>query len=181
MAGKIKAPLPEMAPNQWMALGCSMGHQRRVGRIAVSWSWLEDTIESVIWLLLGVSMDDGRVFTAKADANRKIQWLCALARLKLSDAERDQIDPLLKELNELRVIRNFVVHGSWAILQPDGIHIAMSTWENSPPGVVSSETFPDWRMEEIGRRIELAKIVIMSWEKKHAASRGISLPQSAER
>lgn len=71
---------------------------------------------------------------------------------------------LLASADQLRDDRNFIVHGTWAILQPEGQPTSSSIRAKSEPGQVIAEHFPHQRMNAIisginRTRIELVNIL----------------------
>ena len=67
----------------------------------------------------------------------------------------------LAAADELRDDCNFIVHGSWGMLDPEGVPVALSLRAKSNPGEVVSEGFPHQRMRAIVREIIKTKQEIM--------------------
>src|SRR5436309_272703 len=82
-----KPPIPELSDDNIYRAGISMKQERLIGRLTVAWAALELVMQDAIWTLLGVGVDDGRILTAGADANRKMQWLGAFANKHFSGDE----------------------------------------------------------------------------------------------
>jgi len=80
----------------------------------VAWSKLEACMEDLIWSLLEVEIEEGRIMTARVDAVGKIRMLRELGELEMPEEMFHRLSPTLDEIDVLRDDRNFIVHGSWA-------------------------------------------------------------------
>lgn len=154
---KFVPPKPkhkEMEPHQKAIFGVGMQHERLVGRAVIEWSRLENVLNDVIWRLLDLSFEDGRSLTGRADANTKIALLRSIAPRHLVDP--DKLEALLLALDTIdasRDDRNFIVHGAWGRIAPDGIPMAVSLRSKSKPEEVTGESFDAARMRKIIRTI----------------------------
>lgn len=175
-----KPPKPPLLPFQGpesIRPGISMKQERLIGRVCVAWAGLEATLQDILWQMLGVPIDDGRIFTSAADAKRKLQWLNAFAGKHLKGDEWTRLKTALDAIEQARGDRNFVVHGQWATHISTGDPIAMSVKEKAPdPTEVIAETWPDGRMLELVDVINAAKSELMRWANSHALARGKSPP-----
>jgi hypothetical protein len=129
-------------------------HQKLIGRLVLSWSFLEGSMQVLIWEFLNLSMSDGRIITSRLDASTMIPMLRSLAIRHIADqtAFQEFLDDLAT-VDGYRNDRNFVVHGSWLVLQPENIPAAMSLRPEAEAGGIVTETFPTQRMREIIRAI----------------------------
>jgi hypothetical protein len=117
-------------------------------------------------------VDDGRILTAGADANRKMQWLGAFANKHFSGDELKEIKEILAALNQARQARNFILHASWATHIPSGDAVGASVKEKSDdPTLIVVERFSESKMQNICELIDAVKWVLMEWREKHEASR----------
>jgi hypothetical protein len=180
MADSRKTPPPPRLNDRDVRGHVSMQHERLVGRLMISWARLEAIMQDTIWTLLGVDSDDGRVLTAKADANRKIQWLRALAKSHLSGEDLESLTNILNVVDTLKDDRNFVAHASWFTTVADNLPIGSSYREKADPGMVVAETFSADRMREVIRRIDTARFALVVWDELHKTSRGKSPPLPAD-
>jgi hypothetical protein len=146
-----KPPYQKMRPDQQAAFGVGLQHERLVGRVVIEWSRLEAVLNDLVWGFLGLSFEDGRALTGRNDASTKIALLRVLAPRHL--ASDDKLEALLLALDTIdaaRDDRNFIVHGSWGQMQPEGTPLAMSLRaKSSRPDEVTGETFPPDRMRRI--------------------------------
>jgi hypothetical protein len=173
-----KPPISPLESGQWVQPGISEIQYRLIGRAIVSWAWLEAAMQDVLWTLVGVPIEDGRILTQRTDATRKIQWIRAFASRHLLGAEKTEMTSVLEDIEILQGDRNFIAHGSWATLMPDGLPMASSVREKSDqPDKIVSETFSQQRMVTIIQRIDAAKLKLARWRDKHEASRGKPPPQ----
>jgi hypothetical protein len=130
----------------------SLNHQKLMGRVVIAWAALESCMQAVIWEFLGLSMSDGRIITSRLDAAAMIPMLRALGLRNLIDDKIQDFLDLLVAIDEYRGDRNFIVHGTWILL--NNIPAAMSLRQDAEPGKVVTETFPRERMYEIVHGIE---------------------------
>jgi hypothetical protein len=149
-----KPPYKELRPDHKPVFGVGMQHERLVGRVAIEWSRLENVLNDIIWRFLHLSFEDGRALTGRDDAVTKINLLRVIAPRHLADD--DKLEALLLSLDAIdacRDDRNFIVHGTWGRLEPEGTPLAMSLRAKSKPEQVTGETFPPSRMYQIITRI----------------------------
>jgi hypothetical protein len=131
--------------------------KRLIGQVVVEWSWLESALDDMIWQLLGLDLEDGRALTKRTDASTKVAILNSIAPRYLDGPALDAIQDALSDINEIRDDRNFVVHGVWGMLRPDGVPIVMSLRSNSAPTEITSETFSHERLRQIANDTRKAK------------------------
>jgi hypothetical protein len=60
-----KIPHKELRADQKPIYGVAMAHERLVGRVVIECSRLEAVLNDLLWKLLGVSFEDGRVITGR--------------------------------------------------------------------------------------------------------------------
>jgi len=140
-----KPPFKEMRPDHKPVFGVRMQQERLIGRVAIEWSRLENVLNDVIWRFLNLSFEDGRALTGRDDA--AINLLRVIAPRHLTND--DKLEALLLALDAIDSIRddrNFVIHGAWGHVEPDGTPLAVSLRAKSKPEQVTGETFPPARM-----------------------------------
>jgi hypothetical protein len=129
-------------------------------------------MQDVLWSLLGVKIEDGRVVTQRTDAARKILWMRTFASKHLEGDDLTEMRVILKDIALLQGDRNFIIHGSWGTLMPEDVPIAASVREKSDKSdEVVSETFDKDRMEDIIIRTDKAKMKLIAWRNRLEASR----------
>jgi hypothetical protein len=96
-----------------------------------------------------MSFDDGRLLTERVDATRLIQILRVLGPRYLEGEPLQTLIDLLATTDQLRDDRNFIVHGTWMVIQPEGHATSSSIRTKSEPGQVVAEHFPHSRMRAI--------------------------------
>ena len=109
-----KPPIQRMGHRK-LRSGVSMLHERLVGRLVIAWGFLEAAMQDCIWHILNVPLEDGRVITARADANTKLQWLRSLSKRHLKDTELLALTKILDVISDAQDDRNFIVHGVWEL------------------------------------------------------------------
>jgi hypothetical protein len=90
-----------------------------IGKAVVAWSRLEHSINEIIWALLRVSVEDGRIITASLDTRYRLNLLRALGDRRLAEIDVKLLSDLIKKINELNEYRNLIVHGLWVTILPD--------------------------------------------------------------
>ena len=108
----------------------------------------------LLWRFTGLSFEDGRTVTERMDPARTITLLRFLGPRKLDGERLQSLIDLLATADQLRDDRNFIVHGTWAILDPEGVPTASSIRTKSEPGQVVAESFPRERMLAIIKAIQ---------------------------
>lgn len=167
-----KPPLVPHRPDQTLLLTVSNEHQMLMSRVIMAWSKCEAALHDIIWTMLNLEEDDGRILTRSVGAKMLIPMVRALG---LRHVMYDDI-PLLEDALDLadarRGDRDFIAHGLWGTLMPENVAMAMSMKPDSPPGTVTTETFPDAKMRVIEADIRRVRDVITRVRDGLSASRG---------
>jgi hypothetical protein len=115
-----KPPRLPLRPDQYTEPRISDRHCELMGEAIANWAKLEVNLDIVIWLLVKMPVEDGRILTPRIDANQKIQILRVLSRKNATELFKSfNFNELLNKIDELRDDRNFLVHGTWCTLMPD--------------------------------------------------------------
>jgi hypothetical protein len=138
-----------MRPDQTGHPDIGLIQEKWIGRVVVEWSRLEACLHDMIWACAGVSMEDGRVLTARQDVTRLIAMLHVLLPRNLDGDALNKTLDAIEDANRLRDDRNYIAHGTWGTLMPEGHKISASLRAASKPGEVTSEHFPVERMRQI--------------------------------
>jgi len=174
---KQKPEIQPLPPGHWLEPGISSEQERLIGRVCVAWSRLEHAMQDVLWQMIGVPIEDGRILTANADASRKLQWLGSFAKKNLAGSELDELKATFALIDAARQDRNFIIHGSWGLIMPGEIPMCMSVKEKGPdPTEIITESFPAERMEDIIRVTDKGRIALMDWANLHARAKGADEP-----
>jgi hypothetical protein len=121
-------------------------HEWLIGRSVVVWSFLENQMSELIWGLLGLEIERGRIITGRMDASSKISKLRELGKVVLNCATYEFMTETLDHIDIQREDRNAVVHGTWA-LDDQMTPIVLSLKQKAlAPDEVVSEAFPESRM-----------------------------------
>jgi hypothetical protein len=155
---RTKPPVEPIGDNPQYNPEVSLQQLRLIGRVIVRWGKMEAALDDLIWHLLDLHPDIGRLLTNKMDASRKIQLIRTLAEICMPQDMFFALSPVLDDIDVLREDRNFIAHANWfTSLAPKYEPMAMSIREKAAPGQVVSESFGDKRMWAIARGIDLAK------------------------
>jgi hypothetical protein len=167
-----KPPRRPLRPDQHTKPWISDRHCELMGEAIANWARLEVNLDILIWLLVKMSDEDGRILTPRIDANQKIQILRVLSRMNATELfESLKFNELLNKIDELRDDRNFLVRGTWCTLMPDNEPFGSSLRQKAEPGMISSETFPEARMNEIIQNIKLSIQYLRGFTEAIVASR----------
>jgi hypothetical protein len=167
-----KPPRKPLRSDQRVEPTISDKHCELMGEAIANWARLEVNLDMLIWLLVKVSDEDGKVLTSRVDANQKIQMARKLSQTNVPALVKSlKINELLNKIDELRDDRNFLVHGTWGTLMPDNVPFGSSLRQKSEPGMISSETFPEARMNGIIRDIKTAITLLGKFMQAIGASR----------
>jgi hypothetical protein len=138
------------------------GQFELIGQVAAAWSHLEAALDDLIWHFLDLPDDDGRIITGGLDATRKLELARRLAERYLPAAALESFAAMLTALDDLRLDRNFVIHGVWGSIAPaNKLAAALSFRPKAPPGEIILETFPPVRMRSIADGIDTARFQIL--------------------
>jgi hypothetical protein len=124
-------------------------------------SKLHACIEDLIWRLVNLKFEDGRVLTERMDISRLIPIARVLSRRYLKEPILQDVINALLRADEIREDRNFIVHGTWCTVFPEGIAYSASLRSKSEPGEATAEEFPHHRMRRIVSEIIRVKRVIV--------------------
>lgn len=134
-------------------------------------------MEDLIWSLLKVDIERGRVVTLRVDAVGKIRMLRELGQLEMTEAMFHRLSPTLDEIDVLRDDRNFIIHGSWGRTRPGMTHVAVSLRPKPlAPDQVVSETFSEARLRGIIDGMDRTKWVLIELMRELHTLPGRSVP-----
>jgi hypothetical protein len=165
MAKPPKTPRPEKPPflpfrkDHAVSPRISDAQKIRIGTVIERWSKLEATMDDLIWTMLKLRFEVGRLITNRMDTTGKIRLLRQAGSFVLSEEQFHRLSPIVDQIDILREDRNFIAHGSWGTLMPENVPICSSVRPNAKnPDEVAAETFPPERIEAIASEIESLKL-----------------------
>ncbi|AGK58262.1 hypothetical protein HYPDE_32948 [Hyphomicrobium denitrificans 1NES1] len=132
---------------------------RLIGQFLVEWSKLEAALDDLIWRILGLSDDDGRVITTKFDARTRIEVLIVLGQRYFEGWRLRFLVAALDATDNLREHRNFIAHGVWGRMS-GGVAVAMSLKPKSELGEIIGQSYPHDQMRELTMDVLKAKRII---------------------
>jgi hypothetical protein len=152
----------KLSKDQRLEPGVSDEHIALIGLVTEQWPRLEVALETLIWHFLKLDPDDGRIVTANMDARTKIRMIRALAKRHIKARHiKTQLSELLLTIEKvLAKERNWITHGIWSTIMPDGLPTASSLREELDPGYVGSQGFPPERMKNLVTSINNAAHLI---------------------
>jgi hypothetical protein len=134
---KPKGPSPsprtvKRRPDQSLTDAVPKAHLELIAGVIIQWSRLDGVIQELIWKLLKLDIEDGRVVTCLNDISVNISILRTLFRRKLPKAVADAFLLRLNQLTPLMEARNLVAHGLWATVMPEGDPGVLSLRKRTP-------------------------------------------------
>lgn len=129
-----------LAPNQ--------NHLSAIGRVAIQWTFLERTIETLVWELAPLKQPNAQAITTHISTLSLIDTANALAHERLRGTEFEQkLRLLLSHIsNTLRPKRNSFVHGIWG---PTASQDKIALLETTARGVVKFKLGEEMTAEDI--------------------------------
>jgi hypothetical protein len=158
-----KPPIQPAREDDGFRTAVAMKHEKLIGRFVVAWSKLENAIDDLIWHLLDLPVEYGRVITTRLDATGKIRILKALGDLTYTESERSALNETIGKIELLKDDRNFIIHGTWGTSKLDNEPLALSLRPKSDPSKIIGETFPEARMREILDATEARKAELIAF------------------
>lgn len=126
---------------------------RLIGLIVQHWSYLEHTLEKVIWEALQVDHTVGRCVTEDIQFQQRSKMLGKLIKTKYAPMSKVWKNTGAT-LKVLEATRNLIVHGLWQRIEGVPHAVAHSLRRKSTaPGKVYGEGFPTTRMQEFDEHI----------------------------
>jgi hypothetical protein len=159
---KPTAPKLPFRPGKSAVPGIGLIQERLIGRLVVERSNLEAGLNDMIWHLLNLSIDDGRVLTGRFDAVTNISMLRVLAPRFLEGDHLNDLLAVLSAADKMREDRNFIVYDVWGTLIPEGTPNAISIRAKSEPGEVIAEGFSHTRMKLLIKNVVSAKNILVN-------------------
>jgi hypothetical protein len=121
-------------------------HQQLIGRVAIEWAMFENCLNDMVLRFIGLPFEDGRLLTQRLDPSKAIALLRVLGPRYLQGEPLQELVDILAMADQLRGDRNFIIHGTWAVIMPENHPTASSVREKSEPDEVVAEHFPRERM-----------------------------------
>jgi hypothetical protein len=139
-----------LRPDQHIDPDVPITHQKLIGKVVVLWAKVENAMQDAIWQFLGLEPEDGRILTARNDAQDNILMLRSFAKRYLDAGRFEEFDKtVLKVIEARQEDRNIIVHGAWGTLKPERTPISTVLRRKSDVGEIAAETFSDSRMRQI--------------------------------
>ena len=122
-----------------------------IADVVIHFAKMEAALEGLIWTILHLSVDDGRLIT-RMDARPKIALAKTLAeRRGLGISNPKLPDTYWETIDKLRGYRNDVVHSAWLMVDGE-IPLAVSYAMKSDEGHIVGDAFSIERLEAIARQ-----------------------------
>ena len=101
---------------------------REAGRIIIRWAHLEFRLQQIVWHLLLVTEEQGRVAVREPRVSDRIDMIVDLAKLRNLTIDFDRWTKIKTDAEPLNSKRDLLAHGIWA-LHPDQTWMVLNTEE----------------------------------------------------
>lgn len=136
-------------------------YTREIGRIITKWSYLENYLQSIIYIMLGVNDIVGRVAIREPRVADKINVIEEIAYLRDFSLNKSTFKDTKKQINDMAFWRNLFAHSTWVHIPSKGWLVRATTGTLSPEA--KAEGFAQKRRitpEGIGIDVEFLKKVV---------------------
>lgn len=129
-------------------LAPTQDHLSAIGRIAIQWTFLEKSIETLVWELAPLKQPNAHAVTTHISTLLLIDTANALAHERLSGTAFEQrLKKLLGHISKtLRPKRNSVMHGIWG---PTASQDKIALLETTARGVIKFKVGEEMTAEDI--------------------------------
>lgn len=127
-------------------LAANTDHLGAIGRVAVQWTFLEKSIEMLVWELAPLKQPNAQAVTTHISMSVLTNTAKALAHEALTGTELEALSQLDHITNTLRPKRNSIIHGIWGpASSPNKIVLS----ETTARGVLKYKLGEEMAAEEI--------------------------------
>lgn len=148
----VQLPITPANPNERPTRFLRMSTLRKIGAVVVAWGRMENAINDLIWTINGKTMSSGRLDTQELDITKLLSALQkAISNNMPGDNlknERKAITNIINKINEFKIDRNAVVHGTWAVLNHVPV-VGSLRFESTHSECVTFESYDHTRLELI--------------------------------
>jgi len=91
-------------------------HHAAIGGVALNWTHLENTLQSLLWRLADIDVRTGRCITQHIQTRSLCDVILTIARESPAYSHlAAELEGLMKQCDQLRMKRNDTVHALWAL------------------------------------------------------------------
>jgi hypothetical protein len=98
----------------WSRVVLNKDQLASIGAVATECTYLDQTVETLIWAFSGMEYEQGKFFTSTMQLDRKLDLLSDLGKLKLPAEKLEQFTKIISDCKLANNDRNVVIHGVWA-------------------------------------------------------------------
>jgi len=144
-----------------------------IGRLIISWSFLEQAIEELIWRFLCLPVDQGRIITSPLDAKYKINMLRGFGIKHLDKNSLKEFHRVIRLIRGLYAHRSTIAHGVWVTLangKPAALSLKTKVPEEFDQAEVITTAYPPETMITLTNQILLSANYFIDLGMKLSAS-----------
>lgn len=105
---------------------------REIGRVMVHWAFVEQYVQDIVYLLLGVSEKQGRIAVREPRVIDRFDMIAELAYLRKVHIDASDLKSLKDRAEDIVPIRDLFAHGCWTFSADHGEYAIQNTkgpWE----------------------------------------------------
>ena len=105
---------------------------REIGRIIVHWAYFEHSVQRLVWLLMGVDEQEGRIGVREPRVEDRLDMIRDLAELKSFPLDAKAMSFIKGECEKVRIYRDLLAHGLWMQYPDNTWRIAQVRGQHPP-------------------------------------------------
>ena len=105
---------------------------REIGRIISRWAFLENYVQRIVWTLMGISREEGRLAVREPRLEDRVEVITDLMRIYELKVDDKLTSALLDGIRKQVHIRDAVAHGAWSFSDDYGdwqVTNTKGTWD----------------------------------------------------
>lgn len=93
---------------------------REIGRIISRWAYLENYVQRIVWTLMGISREEGRLAVREPRVEERVELIADLMHVYGLNVDDKFISALIDGIRKQVRIRDAVAHGAWSFSEDYG-------------------------------------------------------------
>ncbi len=99
----------------YLPLPVTEAHYRALGHAIAMWSSVENQTQHLLWAVLGLEQDRGKILTAALRYDTHLEIMNVVTPTSsLSQAQRFEVSDIIAESKRLKKCRDRIAHSAWA-------------------------------------------------------------------
>ena len=105
---------------------------REIGRIISRWAFLENYVQRTVWIVMGISREEGRLAVREPRLEEQVELIADLMRVYELKVDDKLISALSDGIRKQVRIRDAIAHGAWSFSEDYGdwqVTNTKGTWD----------------------------------------------------